>query len=263
MYDLENKVVLVTGASSGIGWCLALELAACDAQLILLARRQQRLEDLHHEIVVKHGGDPVVVVADVADANSVREGEKKIAEKFPDGVDVLINNAGRGLHSAFAEADSQQLSAIVETNLTGVIRCTQAVLPKMIARGDGCLVFISSVLGELPAPNNAVYGATKFAISGLAESLEYELTPRGISVLLVEPGLVPTEFAQVSGTPPGKYSRLPHTTPKQVARRIVAAIVQGQRRLIPDRFAKIGILWRRFSPRTWRIFYRNALKRVG
>ncbi len=194
--------------------------------------------------------------------SSVREAHRRVLERFPRGVDILINNAGRGLYSPFAEADPEELTAIVETNLLGAIECTRTFLPEMLERGDGWVVFVSSVLGELPAPNNAVYGATKFAVSGLAESLEYELSPRGVGVLLVEPGLVPTEFADVSGTPAGKYRRLPRTSPDRVARLIVDAIVRRRRRIVPDRFAHLGILWRRYLPRSWRFFYRSALRRV-
>jgi short-subunit dehydrogenase len=262
MLDLTNKIVLITGASSGIGWHLAAELAARGAQLVLLARRRQRLEALRQMIAEQGGRDSTIVVANVADPVAVQEAHDQVLERFPHGVDILINNAGRGLYSPFAEADREELTAIVKTNLLGVIECTRIFLPAMLKRGDGLVVFVSSVLGELPAPNNAVYGATKFAVSGLAESLEYELAPKGIGVLLVEPGLVATEFAEVSGTPAGRYRRLPRTSPDLVARRIVDAIERRRRRIIPDRFAHLGILWRRYLPRSWRIFYRSALRRA-
>ena len=262
MLDLTNKVVLVTGASSGIGWHLATQLAGCGAQLVLMARRRHRLVELRQKIVEQCGHDSMIVVGDVADPGGVREARRQLLERFPRGLDILINNAGRGLYSPFVEADPEELAAIVQTNLLGVIECTRTFVPDMLERGDGCVVFVSSVLGELPAPNNAVYGATKFAVSGLAESLEYELTPRGVGVLLVEPGSVPTEFADVSGTPPGKYRWLPRTSPERVARLIVDAIVRRRRRLVPDRFAHLGILWRRYLPRSWRFFYRSALRKV-
>ena len=262
MLDLTDKIVLVTGASSGIGWHLATELAGRGAQLVLLARRRHRLAELRQQIVEQCGRDSLIVVGDVANPSSVREAHHRVLERFPRGVDILINNAGRGLYSPFAEANPEELTTIVRTNLLGVIECTRTFVPEMLERGDGCVVFVSSVLGELPAPNNAVYGATKFAVSGLAESLDYELSPRGVGVLLVEPGIVPTEFADVSGTPAGKYRRLPRTSPDRVARLIVDAIVRRRRRIVPDRFAHLGILWRRYLPRSWRFFYRSALRRV-
>lgn len=262
MLDLTNKIVLITGASSGIGWHLAAELAVRGARPVLMARRRHRLEALRQEIVEHSGQDSMIVVANVADPMSLREAHAQVLERFPQGVDILINNAGRGLYSPFVEADPKQLTAVVETNLLGVIECTRIFLPAMLERRDGLVVFVSSVLGELPAPNNAVYGATKFAVTGLAESLEYELAPQGIGVLLVEPGLVATEFAEVSGTPAGRYRRLPRTSPDRVARHIVDAIERRRRRIIPDRFAHLGIWWRRHLPRTWRMFYRSALRRM-
>jgi hypothetical protein len=263
MFEFTDKVVLITGASSGIGWHLALELASRGAELVLMARRRQRLEELRQLILDRSGREAIVAIGDVADLRSVRQVHSQLVGRFPAGIDILINNAGRGSYSSFADAEPDELEAVVATNLLGVIYCTRMFLPAMLERGQGHIVFVSSVLGELPAPKHAVYGATKFAVSGLAESLEYELAPHGIRVLLVEPGLVPTEFAEVSGVPAGTYRRLPSTPPARVARHIADAIARQRRRIVPDRLAQVGILWRRFLPRSWRWFYRTALRRVG
>jgi short-subunit dehydrogenase len=151
---------------------------------------------------------------------------------------------------------------VVATNLTGVIHCTRAFLPAMLARGSGHLVFISSVLGELPAPEHAVYGATKFAVSGLAESLDYELRSKGIRVTLVEPGLVKTEFVAVSGTPLRRFDQVPHQTAEQVAATIVRAVERGRRRCVADPLAWIAIDFRRHFPRLARLLFGVAIRRA-
>jgi short-subunit dehydrogenase len=133
----------------------------------------------------------------------------------------------------------------------------------MLSQGRGHLVFVSSVLGELPAAEHALYCATKFAVNGLAESLDCELQGRGIGVTLVEPGLIETEFAQVSGRPPGRFSRLPASSAPAVADRVLRAVEGGRFRLVPDRLGQAGILFKRHFPRTARAFFRAAFRRLS
>ena len=262
MLALDGKSVVVTGASSGIGWHLALILARKGARLALCARRRERLEDLQGKIVNGGGRTPLVASCDVSRWDQVRQLRDQVEAAWGP-VDVLINNAGRGAFGPFEGAATADIDAVVNTNLLGPIYCTRAFLPGMLRDGRGNVVFISSVLGELPAPDHAVYGATKFALTGLAESLQYELADRGIKVTLVEPGLVHTEFAQVSGTPLERFKQMPSKTAAETARLAAGAIEREETYFVTDRIAKAGIDMRRHFPRMTRRVFGWALRRMG
>ena len=151
----------------------------------------------------------------------------------------------------------------MRTNVMGVIYCTHAFLPAMLKRGSGQLAFVSSVLGELPAPEHAVYGATKFAVSGLAESLYHELAGTGVEVTLIEPGLVRSEFARVSSTPLARFAQVPSKSPEEVAARIVRALeARWKWKVIPDPLARVGIDLRRHFPRLSRAVYGRITRRI-
>ena len=261
MLDLRDRAVVLTGASSGIGRELARLLARRGARLGLCARRLERLEELRDEIRAGGGAEPLVVRCDVGDLEQVETLRKQV-EAGLGGVDVLINNAGRGAFRPFEQLDPAEARDVVETNLLGVIYCTRVFLPGMLARGKGNLVYISSVLGELPAPEHAVYGATKFAVSGLAESLQYELEPRGIRVTLIEPGLVMSEFAGVSGTPLKRFEQVPYKSAATVAGEIVRAVERGQRRHVADFGSRLAIGFRRHFPRTARLLFARVIRRM-
>ena len=258
---LRGKRIVITGASSGIGRELARLMARRGGLLAVCARRGDRLQSLADEIEAEGWPRPLTAVCDVRDPAQVAAMRDEVESRMGPA-EVLVNNAGRGAFRPFVELSPQEASDLVATNLTGVIHCTRAFLPAMLARGSGHLVFISSVLGELPAPEHAVYGATKFAVSGLAESLDYELRSQGIKVTLVEPGLVMSEFVEVSGTPLRRFDQLPHQTAEQVAVAIVRAIERGQQRCVADPLAWIAIDFRRHFPRLARLLFGVAIRRA-
>ncbi len=253
--------MVVTGGSSGIGWHLSLQLAQEGARLTLLARRAERLHRLAGEIVKAGGTPPLECVCDVGNWDEVEEVEKQVAAEFGH-VDVLVNNAGRGAWGPLVQADPAELGAVVRTNLTGVVYVTRAFLPAMVARGSGHLVFVSSVLGELPAPNHAVYGSTKFAVTALAESLRHELAADNIDVTTVEPGLVRSEFASISGTPEVRFDQLPSRSAARTAELVAAAIRRKSRLSITDALSAQAIRVRRHAPRLFARLYGMACKRA-
>ncbi len=261
MPQLKELVVVVTGASSGLGWHLACGLARRGARVVLSARRRQRLEELAAQITSAGGSPPMVMPADVGDWNQVVELGRQVEAEWG-GAQVLINNAGRGAYGPLAELPAGIIDELVETNLLGTLYCTRVFLPQMLRQGRGHLVFVSSILGELPAAEHALYCATKFAVNGLAESLDAELQSTGIKVTLVEPGLVETEFAQVSGRPAGRFSRLPAKSAAEVAERILGAVERDQFRLVPDLLGQVGICFKRHLPRTARLFFRAVFRRL-
>lgn len=261
MPQLKDSVVVVTGASSGLGWHLACGLARRGARVVISARRQSRLEELAAQIISSGGPAPLVVAADVGDRAQAEELGRRVQAEWG-GAQVLINNAGRGAYGRLEELPGGTVEELVGTNLLGAVYCTQVFLPQMLRQGRGHLVFISSVLGELPAAEHALYCATKFAINGLAESLDCELQSRGIGVTLVEPGLIETEFAQVSGRPPGRFARLPARHAPVVAESILRAVERDQFRLVPDLLGQVGISLKRHFPRLARLFFRAAFRRL-
>ena len=261
MLELRDRLCVITGASSGIGAELAIQLAQQGARLALCARRLERLEQLSCRLSEMGTVPPLICRCDVGEWSQVAEFAARV-ERGPGQVDVLIANAGRGAFQRFELMDPAVARAVVQTNLLGVVYCLRAFLPAMLASGQGRLVLVSSVLGELPAPQHAVYGATKFAVSGLAESLQYELEGTGVGVTLVEPGLVRSEFAQVSGTPVARLQQVPSKSPEAVAGEIIRAIRRGRSKLVADPASRLAIAFRRHLPRMARLVFGAALRRL-
>jgi uncharacterized protein len=261
MRRLRDQVIVVTGASSGIGREVARQLAGRGARLALCARRLELLETLSGELAGAGAAAPLVERCDVGDWSQVRALAARVGRELGPA-DVLVANAGRGAYGPFEQLEPEVAAQVVATNLLGVVFCVRAFLPAMLERGRGHLVLVSSVLGELPAPRHALYGATKFAVSGLAESLDYELAERGIRVTLVEPGLVPTEFGQVSGTPPERRAPVPSQSAARVAAKVVRAVERGSRKVITDRASQLAIACRRHFPRLSRPLFAAFIRRL-
>lgn len=189
----NSKVAVVTGSSGGIGLATALELARRGFFTYATARNPGRAGTIT-EAAKKEGLTVAVVQLDVNDDNSVKHAvEKILSEKGR--IDVLVNNAGYGLGGAFEDTSMEEVRAQYETNVFGLMRTTQAVLPAMRKQRSGIIVNISSGAGRLGYPGASVYVSSKHAIEGLSESIAYELEPFGIRVVLVEPGVVKTNFA--------------------------------------------------------------------
>jgi short-subunit dehydrogenase len=200
--DWSNKVVLITGASSGIGRGLALELARRGAKLGLLARRRELLEELVSEIGSKSQQDVLLLPADVQDQQSMRAAAERLLAAFGP-IDVLIANAGIGVTNSAAEFDAAKLAAVINVNVIGAANSVQAVLPEMIARGSGQLVAISSLAAYRGLPKSAGYCASKAAVSAMFESFRMDLQPLGIDVTIIHPGFIRTPLTA------GRRARLP------------------------------------------------------
>jgi NAD(P)-dependent dehydrogenase (short-subunit alcohol dehydrogenase family) len=203
--DWSNKVVLITGASSGIGRGLALELARRGAKLGLVARRRELLQELASEIssgANRNNADVLSLAADVSDQQSVRDAAERLLSAFG-RIDVLIANAGIGVTNPAADFDAAKLAAVIDVNVIGAANSVQAVLPEMIARGQGQLVVISSLAAYRGLPKSAAYCASKAAVSAMFESFRLDLGPLGIDVTIVHPGFIKTPLTA------GRQARLP------------------------------------------------------
>ncbi len=224
---------LITGASSGIG----LELARIHAQkggsLILVARRQDRLESARAEFSEKYGTDVTIIAEDLTD----REAGNRIFEQVKDkNIDILINNAGFGLVGRFDELDLDRMLAMIDLNVTALTQLSRLFLPAMVARGSGKLVNISSVASLVPGPMQAVYFASKAYVTSLTNALSEELRGTGVSVTNVMPGATKTEFGEISGM--DKTSLFDHAASvEEVAQITYQAMEKGKR----DTFAGVPI----------------------
>ena len=199
---------LVTGASSGIGEATAYRFARAGGRLALLARRKAHLERVAsrvHEL----GGEALVLVTDVASRKAVADSVARAEQAF-DGLDVLVNNAGFGIYAYLENVREKDLRRVFEVNTFGALYTIQAVLPGMKRRGKGVIVNVSSIVGKRALPMTGAYGATKFALQGLSESLRLELKDTGVEVSVVCPGYTDTEFSEATityGFPRGKPRR--------------------------------------------------------
>lgn len=228
MPELSGKIALVTGASSGIGEATAREFARQWARVALFARREDRLEAVADSIR-REGGQVMVCVGDVTNPEAVHAAVQNILSHWK-RLDLLVNNAGRGLAAPFEAVTAQELRDLVEVNLVGVLNATQAALPTMLQQGSGHVFNIASIAGRRGVPFRSAYSATKFGLVGLTESLRQELKGTGIHVSLVYPIFTETEFHAVEPkkVQPRRYG------PVQSPHRVARAIVRCARRPRPD-----------------------------
>jgi len=190
----SEKVWLVTGASTGFGRELVEHLLASGARVVATARKVEGLQELG----TKYPKTALVASMDVTNQKQV-ESVVGVAVKWFGRIDVLVNNAGYGMVGAVEESAEEEFRPMFETNVFGLIRVTQAVLPQMRAQGAGHIVNLSSIGGLVATPGFGLYNATKFAVEGLSEALAQEVQPLGITVTIVEPGPFRTKFLGKAG----------------------------------------------------------------
>jgi NAD(P)-dependent dehydrogenase (short-subunit alcohol dehydrogenase family) len=190
----QLSVAVVTGSSSGIGLAASLALAK-NGYLTYATIRNLAKQDSIQSIAEKERLPVRTVQLDVTDENSVKNTIQSIISESG-RIDLLVNNAGYGLTGAFEDIEIDEIKALYETNVFGVIRVTQAVLPIMRKQGSGRIINISSGAGRIGFPGSSAYVSSKFALEGLSESMAFEVEQFGIKTVLVEPGFVRTNFAE-------------------------------------------------------------------
>lgn len=207
-----QKVAVVTGSSSGIGYQISLILARNGFLTYATMRNPEKGADLK-SVAEKENLSIRVVQLDVTNDNSVAKAVQTVLNEAG-RIDVLVNNAGYGLMGAFEDLAIDEIKSQYETNVFGLIRTTQAVLPAMRRQRSGTIVNISSGAGRFGYPAASAYVSTKFAVEGLSESLLFEVEPFGIRVVLIEPGMISTNFfnsvamAKKSLSPDSAYSQM-------------------------------------------------------
>jgi len=234
---------LVTGASSGIGLELARILAREGYDLLLTARRLQRLEELRESIRAETAATVEISLleADLSEKGAV---DRIAARAGEGGVDLLVNCAGIGAFGPFGEGDPDSYTQMIAVNVDAPTRLASLLLPAMVRRGKGMILNVASVAAFQPGPLMAVYYATKAYVLSLSEALAEELEGTGVSVTALCAGPTRTEFHVRAGVPVGKV-----TSARTVAEAGYRAMVRGRRIVVPGLFFRLLILFSRFLPR--------------
>jgi short-subunit dehydrogenase len=241
--------VVVTGASSGIGAAIAHELAAAGYDLVLVARREDRLEALAEELHERYAVTAGVEAVDLADPGERAAFAEALAKRPVAG---LVNNAGLGAFGPVAEADPGHLRTLVALNVAAVQELTTAVLGGMVERGEGAVLVVASILGHGPVPLNATYAASKAFAIALSEAVHAELLASGVSSTVLSPGPVRTGIYGPSGAE-SLESLGPDAQgqePDEVARAAVAAMERGDRSATPGLANQLAAAGGRYLPRT-------------
>jgi short-subunit dehydrogenase len=239
---ISGKIALVTGASSGIGRDTAIDLARRGATVAICARRMDRLEET---LAACRQCAPRsrAYRCDVRDRDDIK---RTVAAARADvgPIDILVNNAGVAAYHLFLEAPEEEFEQLMRANYLSAVDFTRAVMPSMVERGTGAVVFVSSFAGRMATWRHTAYSASKFAITGFAEALYYEVKPRGVHVAVVNPGVIKTElFDKGEGFEHLRHVVEPQFASTEVATRAIAKAIEKERfeLFAPARYT---ILWK-------------------
>jgi short-subunit dehydrogenase len=224
---VRDSVVVVTGASAGIGRATAVLLAKAGANVIVTARREDRLAILLQELN-EYGGRHLAVAGDIGEVAFAQLLLERTVSEFG-RLDVLVNNAGVGHRSSLAETAPEHLQAIWATNVFGLVVLTQTAVAHMKQQGQGHIINVSSILGQRPMPGSVFYAASKTAVNFISRGLRMELKAYNIKVTTLYPGLTATEFAQARfGQKDSTFLGLKGVSAERVGRAIVRGIENGR-----------------------------------
>jgi len=230
--SLVGKIAIVTGASAGIGWATAIALAQRGANLVVTARREERLRNLCAEIE-STGAKAVFYAGDAAEETTAQRAVALAVSNFG-RLDIVINNAGAGNYKNLVDTSADEYDALMDANMKSGFLFSRYAVPHMVEQKSGTLLFISSVAGLQGAAGEAVYSASKFAQIGFAQSLDAELRKHGIKVGTICPGGVKTEFALGHGRTEESIRNSHWMDPAEVAEAIVFACLQPPNLRIPQ-----------------------------
>jgi short-subunit dehydrogenase len=277
MTTIRGAAAAVTGAASGIGRALALELAARGCDLALADRDEAGLQTLAAEITSSHSRKATVHRVDVSEPEQIRDFAQAAIAAHP-ALNIVVNNAGVALMGTFSEIDQAQMDWLMNINFWGVVHSTRAFLPHLALKPEAHIVNLSSIFGIVAPPGQTAYAAAKFAVRGFSESLRHELQMAASPVRLsvVHPGGVATSIARNSRTGAGmtdnarraqsieRFEAVAKTTPKAAALRIIKGIENNQPRILIGNDARFMDLLQRFRPGTyWAVLARRMAKKSG
>ena len=262
--ELKNKVIIITGASSGIGEALALEVSSRGAKVVLASRNIFRLSLIEKEIS-RLGGTSMSVIADVTEKSDCENLVDRTIKRFGK-IDILINNAGISMRALFNELDISVFEKVLDTNFIGAVYCTKYALP-YILKQKGSLVAISSISGLTPLPARSAYVASKYAMDGFFQTIRLENKANGLHVLIVHPGYTSSNIRNSAlnehGESQKESPRLENKmmSANRVAQVIVDATIKRRRELILTSQGKLLVEMYKFIPAlTDKLIYRAMVK---
>ena len=213
--NFKDKVVLITGASSGIGRASAIQFAKKGASVILVARNKEKLVQADRDLK-KFNVSTLVCECDISNKTQVKKMSKTVLEKY-ESVDILVNNAGFAIYGSVSNLTTEEIESQMETNYFGMVYCIKNFLPLMIKRKSGHIVNVGSVAGSFGLPGIASYCASKFAMLGFSEGLKHELKGTGVGITVVSPIMVRTNFFDHSS-----FKKMPKYSPTSLSAETVA-----------------------------------------
>jgi short-subunit dehydrogenase len=246
----DSSTALITGASSGIGAAIAHELASRGHNVVVVARRAERLNELASELADEHGVRAEVIAADLGEAVGRDRLVADIDELGLD-VEILVNNAGYGDNDRLNLADRERLLAMVRLNCEALLDLQARYSPGMVERGRGAILNVASTAAFQPMPGTATYAASKSFVLSLSEATHSEVKGRGVTVTALCPGPVKTEFAEVAGIG-GAEDQLPDvfwTSTEGVAKAAVDGLAAGKRVVIPGVLNRATAIGGQHTPR--------------
>ncbi|MHB8874830.1 MAG: SDR family NAD(P)-dependent oxidoreductase [Myxococcaceae bacterium] len=243
-----SQTALITGASSGLGLEFAKLFAADHTDVVLVARRKDRLDALAAQLSSEHRVKAQVIAADLMSPSGA-QGVIDEVNRLGLTVDFLVNNAGFGTNGPFAQLDPAKELAEVQVNVAALVMLTRAFLPGMLARKQGRVLNVGSTAGFQPGPFMAVYYASKAFVNSFTEALWYELRGTGVTATVSCPGATLTEFAAVAGTDSSRLFRIGAMTAHDVARQAFRAMHAGKPMVVHGLKNRLGAFGLRFSPR--------------
>lgn len=252
-----RRTALVTGASSGIGAAFAEALARDQYDLVLVARRADRLEDLAKRLREARPVEVEVLAADLVDPTGIARVVARIEQGPPD---LLVNNAGRGTFGSFADLDPERELDEIRLNVSALVRLTRASLPGMLRRGHGAIVNVSSMAGFQPMPFNATYGATKAFVNSFTEALHEELRDSGIKLQVLCPGFTRTEFQETAGVASSVVPGFAWMEADEVVEASLRALERGDLVCVPGAANRVLSAFQRSSPHA---LTRRVMARLG
>ena len=237
--SFKDKIVVITGASSGIGKATAIEFASKGSKLALVARRKEKLEELE-QLLIKFNIEILVCPCDISDKAQVKQMTQKVLDKF-NKIDILVNNAGFAIYGTVSDLSIEEIESQMQTNYLGMIYCTKNFLPVFQKQNSGHIVNVASVAASFGLPGIASYCASKYAMLGFSEGLKHELKGTKIGITVVSPIIVRTNFFDHES-----FSKMPKYSPtslnpKTVAKAILAASESSRLEIIVPGIVRIGV----------------------
>jgi short-subunit dehydrogenase len=251
-----DAVVVVTGASRGIGAEVARQAAAKGARLGLLARNESELNQLAAELPT----ESLVVPVDVTDTGALVKALRRVRDELGP-IDVLVNNAGIGAYGPFVAGGAEQLDQLWPINVAAVAHGMAEVLPHMQARGSGVIVNMTSIAGRIGAPGEAAYCASKFAVIGLSETVRAEVRDSGVKICLINPGPVLTGFGVARGHPYDRSFPRP-VSAARVAKLTIRAIDRGTPEIFIPRWLRPSLVFKNLVPPLFDVGVRPEARRM-